>query len=161
MRIGVISDTHIPLKAEHVPAAALDAFKQVDMVVHAGDMIELSAINELREVCQNVVAVCGNMDPEKIAKKFPVKNIFQVCGFKIAVMHGYGAPVDLIKVLKDAFKNDHPNIIIFGHSHQPMNEIIDGVLFFNPGSATDQSTGCTSYGILDIDKEIDAKIIKI
>jgi len=161
VKIGVISDTHIPIKCEHIPEAVLQAFKDVDMIVHAGDMIDLTAIDELKQVCSNIVAVSGNMDPENIVKKFPAKKIFDVLGFKIGLMHGYGAPTDLIKVLKDAFKQDRPNIIIFGHSHKAMNEIIDGVLFFNPGSATDHLSGATTYGILDINKDIDAKIIKI
>ena len=161
MKIGVISDTHIPIKCEHIPEAVLRAFKDVDMIVHAGDMIDLIAIDELKQVCANIIAVSGNMDPEKISKKFPVKKIFDVLGFKIGLMHGYGAPLDLIKVLQDAFKFDRLDIIIFGHSHKSMNEIIDGVLFFNPGSATDHLSGATTYGMLDIDKKIVAKIIKI
>lgn len=174
MRIGVISDTHIPDKCEHIPEAVLNAFKRVDMVMHAGDMVDLGAIDELKLVCPKVVAVVGNMDSQATRKKFPVKQIFEISGFKIGLMHGYGAPADLIKVLKDAFKNEHPDAIIFGHSHKPMNEVIDGILFFNPGSATDFSPGCASYGIIEISSRpkasdkpqgdglaIDAKIIKI
>jgi len=161
MRIGVISDTHIPDKCEHIPEAVLNAFKHVDMIMHAGDMVNLGAIDELKLVCPKVVAVSGNMDSQTIMKRFPVKQIFEILGFKIGLMHGYGAPLDLIKVLKNVFKNEHPDVIIFGHSHKSMNEVIDGILFFNPGSATDSSLGCTSYGIIEIDTKINAKIIQI
>ncbi len=161
MRIGVISDTHIPDKCEHIPEACLNAFKHVDMIMHAGDLVDLGAIDELKLACPKVAAVAGNMDSQRIRKRFPVKQIFEISGFKIGLMHGYGAPPDLIKVLKNAFKNEHPDVIIFGHSHKPMNEVIDGILFFNPGSATDLSLGCASYGVIEIDTKINAKIIQI
>jgi len=169
MKIGVISDTHIPDKCEHVPEAALNAFKHVDLIVHAGDMVDLGVIDELKSACPKVVAVAGNMDSQTVTRKFPVKQIFEISGYKIGLMHGSGAPLNLIKIIKNAFKNDHPDVIIFGHSHKPINEIIDGILFFNPGSATDFSSGCAaSYGIIEIKEReaggglaIDAKIIKI
>lgn len=169
MKIGVISDTHIPDKCEHIPEAVLNAFKHVEMIMHAGDIVDLGAIDELRSACPKVAAVAGNMDSGRIMKIFPVKQIFEISGIKVGLMHGYGPPANLIKVLGNAFKNAHPDIIIFGHSHKPMNEIIDGVLFFNPGSATDVSLGQASYGIIEIKDKlkgagspgIDAKIIKI
>lgn len=168
MKIGVIADTHIPAKCGHIPEVILNAFKHVDIIVHAGDMVDMEAIDELKSACPKLIAVAGNMDSRRIIKSFPVKQIFEISGFKIGLMHGYGPPADLIKVLKDAFKNAHPDLIIFGHSHKPMNEIIDGTLFFNPGSATDLSLGRPSYGIIEIKDRpggggsaIDAKIIKI
>ena len=162
MKIGVISDTHIPDESGHIPEVILDVFSQVDMVVHAGDMVSLGAIDELKSVCSKIIAVAGNMDLQVVKKKYPLKQVFDVLGFKIGLMHGHGAPANLPEVLRDAFKEDNCNVIIFGHSHQPMNEYIDGILFFNPGSATDSAAEYKSYGIIEIDGDkIDAKIIKI
>lgn len=161
MVIGVISDTHIPDRCLHIPDAILDAFKQVDMIMHAGDLVNLKVVEELKSVCPKVEAVSGNMDQQAVLKKFPQKQIFNIEGVKVGLMHGWGAPVNLIKILKDAFKEDKPDIIIFGHSHKPMNEYIDGVLFFNPGSATEYLTEPASYGTIEINKGINAKIIQI
>ncbi|TRZ94174.1 metallophosphoesterase [bacterium] len=167
MKIGVISDTHIPDKSKHVPQAVLDVFKQVDIVVHAGDMVGLEVIAELEAVCVKVFAVAGNMDSQAVKNKYPVKELFDVKGFKIGIMHGWGAPLNLIDVLKTAFKEDNPDIIIFGHSHKPMNELIGTTLFFNPESATDAAAGDNSYGIIEINDRKEnsgspfAKIIKI
>lgn len=161
MKIGIISDTHIPDRFEHIPEAVLTAFKQVDMVMHAGDMVSLAAIDELRLVCPRVEAVSGNMDAQEVIKKFPQKQVFNIQGFKLGLMHGGGAPVNLLQFLKDAFKNDKCDVVVFGHSHAAMNKLVDGVLFFNPGSATDNLSGNTSYGIIEIDGKINAKIIKI
>ncbi len=161
MRIGVISDTHIPDKCEHIPAAVLEAFKHVDMIIHAGDILSLKAIDELKSVCARIVAVAGNMDGADVVKKYPAKQVLDASGVKIGLMHGSGAPVNLVDLLKNTFKKDNCDIIIFGHSHNPMNEKIGGILFFNPGSATDSLSGCASYGIIEINGGINASIIKI
>ncbi len=150
MKIGVIADTHIPDRTEHIPQAILNAFKQVDMVIHAGDMVDLQAIEELRSVCKKVVAVAGNMDRDSVKNKYPVKVMLDLEGFKVGVIHGWGARLPLRGVVKDAFKADNPDIIIFGHSHESMNERIGNTLFFNPGSATDTSANYNSYGIIEI-----------
>ncbi len=161
MKIGVISDTHIANKSEHIPGIILDVFRQMDMVMHAGDMVDLRVIDELKSVCPRVVAVVGNMDQEAVRNKYAEKEIIEVSGYKIGLMHGCGAPLNLVELLKNAFKEDKPDIIVFGHSHKPMNEFIDGVLFFNPGSATDFMAEYNSYGIIEINEGINARIIKI
>ena len=161
MKIGIISDTHIANKSEHLPGIILDVFKQMDMVIHAGDMVDLQVVEELKSACPKIVAVAGNMDQEAVRKKYPEKEILEIAGCRIGIMHGWGSPLNLVELLKNAFKEDNPDIIIFGHSHRPMNEFIDGVLFFNPGSATDFTAEYNSYGIIEISKEINARIIKI
>jgi len=161
VKIGVISDTHIANKNEHVPRIILDVFRQMDMVFHAGDMVDLRVIDELKSACPKVIAVAGNMDQEEVRNKYTTKEIIEVMGYKIGLMHGCGSPLNLVEVLKNAFKEDKPDIIVFGHSHKPMNEFIDNVLFFNPGSATDFTAEYNSYGIIELDKGINARIIKI
>jgi uncharacterized protein len=172
--IGVIADTHIPDRGGHIPQIILDAFKQVDIIIHAGDIVNLGVIDELKNVCSNVEVVAGNMDQEAVKRKYPVKQILEILGYRVGLMHGAGAPLNLLELLKNAFKEDNCDLIIFGHSHKPLNERIDGVLFFNPGSAMDQSLEYNSYGIIELKKklsnpsqagdnqnQIQAKIIKI
>ena len=174
IRIGVISDTHISDCYEHVPKIVLDAFKQVDLIIHAGDIVSLGVIDELKNVCAKVVVVAGNMDQEAVKKKYPLKQILEIFGQKIGLMHGAGPAANLLELLTNAFKDDNCNLIIFGHSHKSMNEKIGAILFFNPGSATDPSVLSNSYGIIEIkeyvvnselsvDKEsmIEARVIKI
>ena len=174
VRIGVISDTHIPDRGKHIPQVILDAFKHVDLIIHAGDIVSLGVIDELRGVCSKVVVVAGNMDQEAVRKKYPEKQILEIFGKRVGLMHGSGPALNLPELLKDAFKEDNCDLIIFGHSHKPMNERIGGILFFNPGSATDFSSAYNSYGIIELKKrlanpgeapdrqsEIESKIIKI
>ncbi|OGX19201.1 MAG: hypothetical protein A3K83_07155 [Omnitrophica WOR_2 bacterium RBG_13_44_8b] len=162
MRIGVISDTHIPARAKDIPGEILEAFKNVDMVVHAGDLEDLSVLDKLRASCPDVKAVRGNMDPAGSGGALPEKIVFKAGGFKFGVMHGYGAPNKLIEILTPVFKDDAVDVIIFGHSHAPFNEKKNGILFFNPGSATDKVfSPYNSYGIIEINDKIDARIVKI
>lgn len=162
MKIGVISDTHIPDRANKIPDEILKEFKKMDMVIHAGDLVDLRVLDELIEACPNVKAVFGNMDQAEIKKRIPEKEIIQINNFKIGITHGRGAPSKLVEFLKTYFSNDDVDMIIFGHSHMALNEKIGDVLFFNPGSATDKTFSTSnSYGIVEINDRIEARIIKI
>jgi putative phosphoesterase len=160
MLIGVLADTHIPDRAKAIPGEILKAFKQVDMIVHAGDMVDLSVLNQLRSLCPTVICVAGNMDPDSVREVVRQKEIIPIGNFRIGVMHGWGSPQNLIKLLQENFKDDKVDAIIFGHSHHPFNEKVKGILFFNPGSATDKVfSSCASYGIIQVDKTIEGSII--
>lgn len=162
MKIGVISDTHIPVNASAIPQKVLEAFKDADMVIHAGDLVDLSVIDILKGVCKNVLAVYGNMDSQKVKAKLPEKEIIKINHYKIGVMHGSGHPNALIELSGKIFSDDNVDVIIFGHSHAAVNEKRNGILYFNPGSPTDKVfTKYNSYGILEINDKIEAKIIKL
>lgn len=162
MKIGVISDTHIPIQAQVLPRQVLECFKKADMVIHAGDLVELNVLKELETVCPNVLAVWGNMDSYEAKEKLPEKKIIEIGKYKIGVIHGYGHPNKLIEIVEDKFKNDSVDVIIFGHSHVPLNEKKEGILYFNPGSLTDKIfSPYNSYGIIEINDQIEAKIIRI
>jgi len=162
MKIGVISDTHIPEKGGDLPQIILDEFKKVDMVIHAGDLADLSVLNRLKSVCGNVKAVCGNMDSDEVKEKLPKKEILKLGNFMVGVMHGWGPPSGLINLLTSVFKDANLDMIIFGHSHSTFNEKIGRTIFFNPGSPTDKVFApYNSYGIIEINDKIKARIIKI
>lgn len=162
MKIGVVSDTHIPVSARELPAELITALTGCDLILHGGDLINLSVFKELSKIAQ-VEAVYGNMDPHDVRTALKDKKILDVCGKKICLMHGHGRPDNLVALLKNEFSLEKPDIIVFGHSHVPMNEVIDGILFFNPGSSTDRVFApYRSYGIIEIkDDKIDAQIYKL
>ncbi|MCM8780353.1 MAG: metallophosphatase family protein [Candidatus Omnitrophica bacterium] len=162
MKIGVISDTHSIGNEICMPQKMIEDFKDIDMLIHAGDIVDLAFLNKLKDIYPNVKAVWGNMDPCEVRRALPQKEIISLSKYKIGLMHGWGAPSKLIDLLKQSFKDDNVNIIIFGHSHQPMNETIDGVLYFNPGSPTDKIFApYNSYGIMRVNDRIEAEIIKL
>jgi len=162
MEIGVISDTHIPEQAKDIPNKILEDFKNMDLVIHAGDLVELSILDKLRTACRDVRAVWGNMDPDETREKLSEKEIFEIANYKIGVMHGYGHPRNLIELMEKSFKNDKVDLIIFGHSHTALFEKRGDILYFNPGSPTDKIfSPYNSYGIIEISDKIEAKIIRI
>ena len=114
MRIGVISDTHISQKSEHLPKKILNDFKSVDLIIHAGDLVGLDVLEELKKICKQVYAVYGNMDSVEVKNKLGEKEIITVGKYRIGLMHGHGNPNMLMDVLTDAFKNDRVDVIVFG-----------------------------------------------
>lgn len=162
MKIGVLSDTHITNNLDNLPAKMLEDFSTVDMIIHVGDLVDLSVIERLKTACPNVKGVWGNMDSTVIRNNFPQKEIIKAGKFKIGVMHGWGNPAKLTSILVEEFKNDNVDMIIFGHSHNAVNEKIGNILFFNPGSPTDKIFApFNSYGIISINDEIEAEIVKV
>lgn len=160
IKIAVISDTHIPVAAQDIPESVYDGMRGVDMILHAGDLLDMEVLKKLAKIAP-VRAVCGNMDTGETATQLPQKDIIKVDGVSIGLIHGRGAPAGLIDLVRGEFKD--VNAIIFGHSHSPVNQVKDGILFFNPGSPTDKVFApYNSYGILEINgKEISPRIIKI
>jgi putative phosphoesterase len=151
MRIGVISDTHVK-KFDELPTPIITALAGVDLIVHAGDFTERPVLEGLRRLGA-MKAVCGNMDSAELKRNLPQKELFVVSRKKIGLIHGWGAPWGIANRVREMF-ND-VDIIIFGHSHQPCNQYIGGSLLFNPGRASD------SFGLLTIDDEVRAEIIKV
>jgi putative phosphoesterase len=164
MRIGVISDTHIPERAKDIPAEIIKSFKDCNMIFHAGDLVEIKVLDILRDLGKEVVAVHGNMDYPDVKQKLPSKQIIEVEGLRIGIFHGWGSPHKLKELARDTFKEEKPAIIVFGHSHYPVSENIKGIYYFNPGSPTDKIfSPFNSYGILEIENKTikKAEIIRI
>lgn len=160
MRILIISDTHIPVAAQDLPQVIYDAIKDVDMIFHAGDFIDVSLLDKLRSL-KNVKAVSGNMDSKEIRMQLSPKEVVAIGKFKIGIVHGYGASSELINTVRKEF--DKIDCLVFGHSHAAMNMKKEGVLYFNPGSPTDKIfASINTYGILEVtDKKIEGNIIDI
>jgi len=149
----------MPKAADTLPEAIYKDFKGVDLILHAGDLTELSLLDELNKIAPTE-AVSGNMDSWKVCNKLPTKKVVKALNFKIGLIHGWGAPDKITDVISKEF--DDVDVIVFGHSHEPMNEKIGKILYFNPGSPTDKVFApYNSYGILDIDKTVKGKIIKL
>lgn len=163
MRIGVIADTHIPARASKLPDEVEDVLSKLDFIVHAGDFTTLEAFQKIEKL-NKLVAVRGNMDTNEVRKKLPSKQVINVEGVRIGIIHGWGDPHTLPdKVLKE-FQGENVRCIIFGHSHQAMNEERGGILLFNPGSPTDMIYArFRSYGILEVDKggEVKGEIVRL
>jgi uncharacterized protein len=158
-KIGVISDTHIPTRAKQLPAAVFSHFKNVDLIIHCGDIVEESVLLELAAICP-VRAVKGNMDSHEI--KEPDELVLEINNkFILCISHGTGSPFDIKERLFKKFRPNKPYMILYGHTHSPEVSIYADTKFFNPGSCTNGHE-YDSIGILDIKSDlIDCKIIPL
>jgi putative phosphoesterase len=145
MKIGVVSDTH----SLEIPKPVLAAFRQVDLIIHAGDFADVEILKQFQKI-KEVKAVWGNADGAELRKILPAVLIIPVGKMKIGVFHGEGPGAKVLERVQMEFKKEKLNAVIFGHSHVACNETIKGVLYFNPGSPNDVCASQRSFGILDV-----------
>lgn len=132
--VGLISDTHIPARAKAVPKKVFEVFNGVSLILHAGDLTQLSVVDELEQLAP-VVAVCGNMDRYEVREKLPRMNSVEVYKWKIGVIHNPGIFMGM-KRMKTIARENGFSVLVFGHTHRPTLKQEEGVLFINPGSPT-------------------------
>ena len=84
MKIGIISDTHISGRDRELPVELLGAFKGCDLILHAGDLVDMAVIDTLKEISE-VEAVYGNMDSLKVRSKLRDKKILKVDEYLIQI----------------------------------------------------------------------------
>ena len=147
-RIGVVADTHVGEWVAELPQSVLDAFAGVDLILHAGDITDVSVLDRLAQVAP-VFAVQGDHD-SAAGIVLPRSRVVDVAGARIGLTHGRrgrwieltagalsllaGRPVLLgfHRALRRRF--DAVDAVVFGHLHLPCNRMIGGVLFFSPGA---------------------------
>jgi hypothetical protein len=149
--IGVISDTHIPTRTHSIPPEAFKIFENASYIIHAGDFVQLSVVEEFERIAP-VVGVQGNMDPVAVREKYPKVNTLEVLGWKIGVVHD-GIPVLRSGRLKELVKREDFDVLVFGHSHRGSVKEEDGVLYVNPGSPTQPLFSEGSVGVLKVSKK--------
>lgn len=128
MRIGVISDTHGVFDR-----AITRHFAGVELILHAGDIGKREVIEQLQKIAP-VTVVSGNVDGFE-ASGFPVEQVIEVAGFRVALYHRLYEKGTLTRDGASFLQRTNPAVCVYGHTHQPKSEWRDGVLLFNPGSA--------------------------
>lgn len=160
MKIGVISDTHIRSLDKTIPNEVFEIFEGVDLILHAGDILIEEVLIQLQAVAP-VIAVAGNNDSYEIYKKYGTRRLIEAEGKKIGLTHGMSRGKTYMSAYAE-FLNDNVDCIVYGHSHISHNEIINNILFFNPGSATRRRTQPRhSVGILYVGDKITGEIFYI
>ena len=148
--IGLISDTHGLLRN-----SAMDALAGSDHIIHAGDIDTPEVLRELATIAP-VTAVRGNMDGPRRLGRIPETDTIDIAGILIHIIHDRMA-MDLDPVAAGI------GVVVFGHSHQPVIEKRNGVIYINPGSAGPRRFSLPiSVGRLHIlDGRIDPFIIEL
>lgn len=149
MKIGVLSDTHLKRPEPFLERILDETLRDVDMVLHAGDIVAYSVLEVLES--RGVMAVCGNMDDYEVAGHLPQIRRISVGEKTLGLLHGWGSKIGLAERVLETFSYDRPDIIVFGHSHEPFAQEIDGTYLFNPGSAGHgRYGGKSTVGILRV-----------
>lgn len=146
-KIGIISDTHGTIHPN-----IFKAFKDVDLIIHAGDIVGEEVLTELNTISE-VIAVAGNMDTDLLSKKLNTEIDIQVDGIKINISHKTEIPIKGY------------DVVIRGHTHKPVINSFGKTMFINPGSANKEKSipiEKPTVAILEIDQgKVDAKLIFI
>jgi len=150
VNVVVLADTHAPRRWRQCPSTVARHLRDADLILHAGDVCTAAVLDELSEYAP-VRAVLGNNDgPDVAAWGAPPTLEFEMAGLPIAMVHDSGAAAGRSARLRRRFPG--ARLVIFGHSHIPMDQVGDGIRIFNPGSPTDrrrQPHG--TIGLLHID----------
>ncbi|QIB75893.1 metallophosphoesterase family protein [Halogeometricum borinquense] len=138
-QLAVVSDTHIPSRAERIPDWVAERIRAADHVVHAGDFDSLDAYDRVVELAggaANLTAVAGNIDPRSF--DLPEVTTFDVEAVRFVVTHGSGPRAGYRDRVAATVHEvaDSDAIGISGHTHEVLDDVVDGVRLLNPGSAT-------------------------
>ena len=172
MRIGLVSDTHIPQHVKELPVAELtEVFKGCELILHGGDIYSLSVLDDLERIAP-VLAARGDDDygATVLDRRVKGRHSFKVGDKIIWLTHERPYIPRMtpewwearINPEKDEFGK--PNIVVFGHLHRTVLETVDDVLYINPGSPTflHHKHGLGTYGILEINSGApDARILQL
>lgn len=151
LKIGVISDTHLNRVTDHFKREMERLFKDVKVIIHAGDMTSLAVYDYLSN--WELKAVRGNMDDYELMITLPEKRIEVIGGKRIGIIHGRGAPYGIEDMIFREFAGADLDLIIFGHSHMPVNTLRQNVVMFNPGAFSVTSRGGGKVGLIEIDED--------
>jgi uncharacterized protein len=160
--VVVLADTHAPRRWRRCPPAVAQHLRGADLILHAGDVCTADVLDELSAYAP-VRAVCGNNDGTDVAAWGAPETLeLDLAGLAVAMVHDSGKAAGRCARLRRLFPAAH--LVVFGHSHIPLNQAADGIRIFNPGSPTDrrrQPHG--TFGLLHIDdgRLIEAQITPV
>jgi len=166
MRVGLLSDTHIPDAEKALPVEIMDAFRGVDLILHAGDIYILSVLDDLEHIAP-VLAARGD-DDFATDERVKEKHILNLEGQTLWLVHEKPCFLETTpwqpRNPRGQDEYDRPDIVVFGHIHRTVVQRSGSTLFVNPGSPTllRYRRGLGTVGILTIDSgEVDVRILQL
>jgi putative phosphoesterase len=136
-RLLLLADTHLPRRARDLPAEVWRAVEEADLVVHAGDWVDVRLLDELEARSARLVACWGNNDHGELRKRLPEVARVEVEGLAIGVVHETGQAKGREERMSEAYGD--LDVLVFGHSHIPWDTTTaTGLRLLNPGSPTDR-----------------------
>ncbi|MEU4733241.1 metallophosphoesterase family protein [Streptomyces sp. NPDC023588] len=162
MRVVVLSDTHSPRYWKSCPPRVAEYLREADVILHAGDVCTADVLDELAQYAPVHVVMGNNDGPDVAAWGAPETLQLTLNGLAVGMIHDSGHKTGRTGRMRNRFPE--ADLVVFGHSHIPMDQTGDGVRIFNPGSPTDrrrQPHG--TLGVLDIEDGAlaDARIVNV
>ena len=155
MRIGLISDTHLPSSIREPWPEVAEAFRDVDLILHAGDIVAPRILDWLEGIAP-VLAALGNDDFGMVDPRVKQIQLLEAEGWRIGVVHNAHAGIPLGQPV---------DIVVSGHTHFERLVLLDGVVHINPGSATlphQHSTRLGTVGILEVERDqLSAAVVRL
>ena len=132
-----MADTHVPKRAKDLPAELWAAVDEADVVVHAGDWVDVSLLDALESRAKRLVACYGNNDGPALRARLPEIGHIRLGGLRLGVIHETGQSAG--REARAATNFPDFDVLVFGHSHIPWDSVAPGGLrLLNPGSPTDR-----------------------
>jgi putative phosphoesterase len=166
VKIAIIGDTHVK-SINELPKKMIKEIKESDWVIHVGDYTFLDVLNGLIDLKGNYFrGVYGNADPKQIWDKVPLREIIEIKGKRIGITHpaSGGSHENIETKVIEEFKKDNVDVIIFGHTHDPIIHYKENIIIINPGKGYLEKHyygAPTTIAILEIDGDIRASIKEI
>ncbi len=136
-RLLLLADTHVPKRARSLPAEVWEAVDDADVVVHAGDWVDVRLLDELEERSRRLVACWGNNDHGALRERLPEVARVELEGLRLGVVHETGQATGREERMSATYAD--LDVLVFGHSHIPWDTTTaSGLRLLNPGSPTDR-----------------------
>ncbi|PYD01825.1 metallophosphoesterase [Microbacterium esteraromaticum] len=158
----LLADTHIPARARRLPDAVLEAVDSADIVVHAGDWVDVATLELIETRSARFHGVYGNNDGAELRERLPEVARLVVDGLRFAVVHETGPARRREERMDEAFPDT--DVLVFGHSHIPWDTVTPGGMrLLNPGSPTDRRRQpvCTMMRVEVVSSTLEATIIPV
>ena len=138
MQLVIVADTHVPKRARDLPASVWTAVESADVVVHAGDWVDVALLDALEQRARRLIGVVGNNDGPDLRARLPETARVALDGVRVTVVHETGASSGRDRRVDVKYADD-TDVLIFGHSHIPWDtQTPGGLRLLNPGSPTDR-----------------------
>lgn len=181
MLVGIIADTHIPQRLNAVPQAVFEIFSEVDLILHAGDIVDPRVLDDLASLAP-VKAVRGNVHlvDRTLDPQLPKIQRLHILGYHIVLTHGHGSFVrgslERVRYWLSPDRDEvnrrivnwclgtyaEADLIIFGHSHRAYHQRFGQRLLFNPGAVCPTEGERPSVGLLTIEREkVSAQLVEL
>ena len=136
-RLLLLADTHVPKRARDLPAQVWQAVEEADVVIHAGDWVDVRLLDELEARSARLVACWGNNDHGELRTRLPEVARLELEGIRLGVVHETGQAKGREERMSETYAD--LDVLVFGHSHIPWDTVTStGLRLLNPGSPTDR-----------------------